>query len=87
MCGVAGRACMLQRWAGKLFAHVCKVIKVAGLGSQIGMDYGTVLRTQLLLVPQYCAAASSITFQGKRASACVPAVSSAISTTHCNNVC
>jgi hypothetical protein len=62
-----GHARLLARRAGALFAHVTEVLEAAGLTSAMGLDYSAVLRNHLLTVPEYCAAATTPTFQGKLA--------------------
>ena len=55
---------MLGRRAAKLLAHVKDALQWAGLSSTMGMDYATVLRSNFLATPSYCAATPGDTFQG-----------------------
>ena len=55
---------MLGRRAPKLFLHVKDALQQAGLSSSLGTDYSSVLRTNLLATPSYCAATPPDTFQG-----------------------
>lgn len=62
---VAGRNGMLGRRAPKLFAHVKDVLNRAGLTSSFGADYSSVLRSNLLVNPDYCSSVPATTIQGK----------------------
>ncbi|GAB4819121.1 hypothetical protein N2152v2_006167, partial [Parachlorella kessleri] len=62
----SGRKGLLVRRAGKVFIHIKEVLGLlgpAGLSSPIGQDYGTVLRSHMLALPQYCACSSASIFQ------------------------
>ena len=61
---IAGQGRMLGRRAPKLLLHVKEALQQAGLSSTLGTDYGSVLRSNLLATPSYCAATPPDTFQG-----------------------
>ena len=55
---------MLGRRAPKLFLHVKDALQQAGLSSSLGTDYSSVLRSNLLATPSYCAVTPPDIFQG-----------------------
>ena len=57
---------MLGRRAAKLFAHVRDTLQWTGLSSVMGADYSSVLRSNLLAAPSYCAFTPRDTFQGQQ---------------------
>ena len=59
-----GAALPLLRIAASLFQHVSKLLRTVDLLSTVGQEYGALLRSQLLPIPQYCARAAAATFEG-----------------------
>ncbi len=57
---------MLRHRAAKLLAHVTDTLQWAGLSSTMGVDYATVLRSNLLATTSYCAATPRDTFQSEK---------------------
>ncbi len=64
----AGGWLPLLRVAASLFEHVSNVLQASDILSQVGLEYGALLRTLLLPIPEYCAQAAQGTFQGKASS-------------------